>query len=260
MSAVSLQRTAALSLLLHISLFAATLLAVRHSTHFVMPSPYMVDLVSPEAFANKTAEKSLPESKESLPAEKSRLERKADMSAPKTLRRSDEKLIEERIEALKQTEKDKTIVEKRIEALKQTEKNEKIVEKRLSTLKEIENIKRNLKLGEIISVKKENTEAKIGPATGAAGQGKGSVIDDYGRLVGEEIRRQWQFPTDLLDNRNIEAIVLIRVQKNGSVQILHIEKSSGNPLFDRSALRAITKASPVTSPPYEMEIGVRFYP
>ncbi len=103
-------------------------------------------------------------------------------------------------------------------------------------------------------MKKENPEAKIGPITEAAGN------VEYGRLVGEEIRRQWQFPTDLLKDKTIEAIVSIRVLKNGFVQILRIEKSSGNPLFDRSALRAITKASPVTSPPHEMEIGVRFYP
>jgi len=44
------------------------------------------------------------------------------------------------------------------------------------------------------------------------------------------------------------------------VKDARIEKPSGNVLFDRSALRAIAKASPVTPPPYEMEIGVRFYP
>ena len=38
-----------------------------------------------------------------------------------------------------------------------------------------------------------------------------------------------------------------------------IEKSSGNLLFDRSATKAISKASPLSPPPVEMEIGVRFY-
>jgi TonB family protein len=251
MSAVSLQRTAALSFLIHLSLFGAALLAMRQSNHFVMPSPYEISLVSPEALENKTAERSRPEPKP---------EPKTDMSAPETPRRSDEKVIEKKIKALKQTETDEKMVEKRIEALKQTEKNEKMVEKKMSTLRELEDIKKKLKTGEIISVKKENNDAKIGPAEGAAGQGRGSLTDNSGRVVSEEIRRQWQFPTDLLKDRNIEAIVSIRVQKDGSVQILHIEKSSGNPLFDRSALRAITKASPVTPPPYEMEVGVRFYP
>jgi TonB family protein len=55
-------------------------------------------------------------------------------------------------------------------------------------------------------------------------------------------------------------VVSIRILKNGTLQVLNIERSSGIPLFDRSALRAITKASPVTPPPQEMEIGVRFYP
>jgi len=39
-----------------------------------------------------------------------------------------------------------------------------------------------------------------------------------------------------------------------------VEKSSGDLFFDRSALKAVTKASPVSPPPYEMEIGIRFFP
>jgi colicin import membrane protein len=48
--------------------------------------------------------------------------------------------------------------------------------------------------------------------------------------------------------------------RDGTIKVQGIEKSSGNALFDRSAQRAIAKATPVTPPPYEMEIGIRFYP
>ena len=52
----------------------------------------------------------------------------------------------------------------------------------------------------------------------------------------------------------------IKILKDGTTIVQNIEKSSGNSLFDRSALKALAKASPLPPPPYEMEIGVRFYP
>jgi colicin import membrane protein len=234
MSEVSFQRSTIVSFLIHLSVFAITLVVVRQSNHFVMPSPYVVTLVNPEAFT--VGQENTAQALKNKTAEESRTKSKETMHAPQTLTRNDEKLIE-----------------KRIDALKNIRKNETLVANKITALKELEKIRRALKIGDVIEVKKENQEAKIGPATGATAQ-------DYSRLVGEDIRRHWQFPTDLLKDKNIEAIVSIRIQKNGSVQILGIEKSSGNPLFDRSALRAITKASPVVPPPYEIEIGVRFYP
>jgi TonB family protein len=50
------------------------------------------------------------------------------------------------------------------------------------------------------------------------------------------------------------------IGKDGTLSGVKIEKASGDRFFDRSALNAVTKASPVSPPPYEMEIGIRFYP
>ena len=58
----------------------------------------------------------------------------------------------------------------------------------------------------------------------------------------------------------LEAIISVKILKDGTVIVQRVEKSSGNTLFDRSAIRALAKASPLPPPPYEMEIGVRFYP
>ena len=52
----------------------------------------------------------------------------------------------------------------------------------------------------------------------------------------------------------------MKIAKDGTLSVQGVEKKSGNTLFDRSALRAIAKASPVAPPPYEMEIGMRFFP
>ncbi|HXX58377.1 MAG TPA: TonB family protein [Thermodesulfovibrionales bacterium] len=227
MSAVSLQRSAILASVLHVSLFGIALILMRQSNHFAMPSPYTVNLVSPGA-ATPTAGSATPTAVKTPVADRA-VKRPVPLKQPEVTKapsKQDEQLLEDRIAALREMGK----------------------------------IKRIAKLRGIISVKTGKEEAKIGPSTEAAGQPRGSLTEDYAARVGEEIHRQWQFPTQLLKDRRIEAIVSIRILKNGSLQIIGIEKSSGNPLFDRSGLRAITQASPVTPPPYEMEIGVRFFP
>jgi colicin import membrane protein len=83
-------------------------------------------------------------------------------------------------------------------------------------------------------------------------------MDAYYAKVAQDIWQNFAFPKT--ENKNLEAIISIKILRDGSLHVNRIEKSSGNSLFDRSALRAIAKASPVTPPPYEMEIGVRFYP
>jgi colicin import membrane protein len=84
------------------------------------------------------------------------------------------------------------------------------------------------------------------------------VEADYYTKITKEIWQQWVFPET--GDKNLEAIISIRIMRDGAVLISRVEKSSGNSLFDKSAVRAISKASPVTPPPREMEIGVRFYP
>ena len=87
-----------------------------------------------------------------------------------------------------------------------------------------------------------------------------SSSDDYYSKVVDEIRQQWVWASRDSGRRNIEAIVSIKILKDGTAVVQKVEKSSGNTLFDKSALRALAKASPLTPPPYEIEIGVRFYP
>ncbi|MCX5719973.1 MAG: energy transducer TonB, partial [Nitrospirae bacterium] len=74
----------------------------------------------------------------------------------------------------------------------------------------------------------------------------------------KEIWQQWVFPDT--GHKDLETIISIKIRKDGTITAQKIEKSSGNLIFDRSAIKAITKANPLSPPPYEMEIGVRFYP
>lgn len=206
----SLQRTTVLSLTIHLTAIFITILILKQSNTIVIPSPYVVSLVSP---ANLEA------SHEKLDLKTSVLSHTQPISEEETIRTKEMK-------------------EEKIAAIEAKKKIEKIV-----------------KLRSIISLKAgEKNPDKVSNIT----QGAGTLFDDYYAKIIDEIRQQWIFPDS--GQKNIEAIISIKILKDGTITNQKVEKSSGNTLFDRSALKAIAKANPLTPPPYEMEIGVRFYP
>jgi colicin import membrane protein len=88
----------------------------------------------------------------------------------------------------------------------------------------------------------------------------------YYNLIWKRIRSGWVLPdAALAGQKNLEAIIGIRISPNGQIEDIQFEKKSGNPIFDESALRAIQKASPLPPlpPGFEGErfdVGVRFTP
>jgi len=221
MNGPSLQRLAVLSIVFHLTFFLAVFVAVKQSGRFVMPSPYVVSLVGSEGE---------PEGKsDTLAVEQARTQSPALIKEPKSA-----------------PVKTKTV----------SKALEKHVSEQIAALEAKKKIKRLAELRNIISLK-GSSEGK--PASrGTEGKGGGVPADDYYAKVTKAIWQHWMFPET--SDKSLEAIVSIRILKDGHLQVTRIEKSSDNGLFDRSALRAIAKASPVTPPPYEMEIGVRFYP
>jgi TonB family protein len=87
----------------------------------------------------------------------------------------------------------------------------------------------------------------------------------YYTEVWSAIRSQWALPKSLLGSQRLEAVVVIVVRRDGTIESVRFEKKSGNALFDDSVLRAIQKANPlpkfpdIYSPPRD-EIGIRFRP
>jgi TonB family protein len=233
MNGASLPRSAFLSLLIHITLFVMTLWAAKHSNQFVMPSPYVVTLVSPGPEAS-VRESPRTEPVSPQPQAESTPERKMTYDSSKTARKKKEQPKEQ--------------------------VKEQYVEDRIAALKAKKDIERLGRLRAVVSPKVGKGESRLGSSVQRGTTGRGQRAEDYTTRIVGEIQQYWQLPQDLFRDKNMETIVSIRILKDGSLQVLGIEKSSGNPLFNREALRTIAKASPVTPPPQEMEIGVRFYP
>lgn len=223
-------RSLAFSAFIHILLFAIAVIVIKQSDIHKKTEPYIVSLV--EDF----------KASRSAPAQGNEVQDKTPKTSEPVKKQPSVPSKTSRDERIKQ----ESIVKERIEALQAKKKIEKIV-----ALRKVINVEgeKNTSGG---SQKLQNKAAPSG-ASGSAAAGS-----DYYSMVVKKIRQEWVFPESL--DRNLEAIISIRIAKDGSVRIDKIEKSSGNQLFDRYALRAINKASPLPPPPQEMEVGVRFYP
>ena len=92
--------------------------------------------------------------------------------------------------------------------------------------------------------------APLGQATGST-VGSGALTLDvsdfphawYLRQVLRKVEEQWQ-RRGLTQEPVEKPLVVVEIQRNGSVQMPRIERSSGNAYYDQAALRAIMDASP----------------
>ncbi len=221
----SIQKTAAVSVLLHLTVLVLSVVLINYSKNVVMPSPYTVNLVSTE-----NARKSGP------PV--------VSTAASETRAAEDDKPVKES-KAMPDTNK---------------KDEQKRLDDRISELTSKKKIEQIVKLRSVISVKAGGTKFAATPSKeeGATGGSKGSLFESYYAKITEEIRQEWVYPD--MGKKQLEAVVSVLIRKDGTITAQRMEKSSGDLLFDRSALKAVTKASPVSPPPYEMEIGIRFYP
>ncbi len=97
--------------------------------------------------------------------------------------------------------------------------------------------------------------------------GRGAVVtpsqmEHYFGMVRERVKGFWVIPDTVAEEEGMEAVVVVTIDKNGLVLTSRFERVSGNPYFDQSAMRAITKASPFPPPPGKvpLEFGLVFQP
>ncbi len=143
---------------------------------------------------------------------------------------------------------------------------EKIMKERIEALEAKKKIERLVALRKVVDVDASRTSAAKGASQSAdkkAAQGAGPSAPggrDYYSIVVARIKEHYLAPPSLDRDKDLEAVVAIRIARDGRVTVDRIEKSSGNRLFDRVVVKAINDASPLPPPPQEMDIGVRFRP
>jgi colicin import membrane protein len=214
------------------------LLIVKQSNKIILPAPYTVNLVSSDVVVSedKGADTvTAPQDQKAAPPAKVVQKKKIERTAPQP---------------------------KDTRAGYETQKSQESIEEKIAVLSAKKRVEKVVKLRSVITLKASDTKTKGDGTTKtpavSASTGKGSMFDEYYAQIMGEIKQQWIW-TDT-GKKDLEAIVSIKILRDGTTLIKRMEKSSGNDLFDKSAVKALTKANPLPPPPYEMEIGVRFYP
>jgi colicin import membrane protein len=213
-----------LSFALHLTVFAIALIILKQANQVSMPSPYTVSLVNPEVsteVATGKDEEVAKEVSESSPP---------SVTPPVAPQKSKN-----------DSAKEKEMVERKLSAM--------------AAKKKIENI---VKLRSMIDLRARGDKRVSNAKASSLPRGKGGGSADYYSTITKVIWQQWVYPDT--GKKDIEAIISVKILRDGTSIVQKVEKSSGNALFDRSAISAIAKASPLPPPPQEMEIGVRFYP
>jgi colicin import membrane protein len=240
MSFMSLQRAAALSCILHVMIFVLFLIITRKPA-VIAPRIHTVKLVAPETPAPPERQARTPTEREKEPARKPETVR-TRKKAPPPRRQPPPKKEPPR--------EDLTAIKReRIDTLRTLQDQEYVAEKKQELLSK----KRTERLRNIAETKESH--ARVPVSEGEVSK----ALAEYTAMIEALIKENWVYPG--VDVQGLEAEVSITVAKSGIVRINEIVRTSGNRLFDRSALKAIQKAGQLPPPPFgEDEIVLTFIP
>ena len=108
----------------------------------------------------------------------------------------------------------------------------------------------------------------VGPA-GGSGAGGARVQESiliYQAEIQYQIQKNWAFSQQLGgDSTQLEAVLAIKVLRNGEIEDIWFDKKSGNAYLDESAYRALVKSNPLPPLPKDYmrpfyKVGLRFGP
>lgn len=96
---------------------------------------------------------------------------------------------------------------------------------------------------------------------GVEGGGIGVGGDIYFSQLQQHVRRFWVIPEGF-NPKGLKAVIRVKIDPEGRMLSAQIEQSSGNRIFDNSALQAVKRAEPYPPPPEKktLEVGFVFRP
>jgi colicin import membrane protein len=74
-----------------------------------------------------------------------------------------------------------------------------------------------------------------------------TTIDKYMNAIEAKVYRKWTKPPSI--SSGLESVLKVKLIPTGDVIDIQLEKSSGDPVFDKSVIAAVKKASPLPLPP-----------
>lgn len=95
-----------------------------------------------------------------------------------------------------------------------------------------------------------------GPGGSGGGQGASGLLQVYGEMVKQTIKRNWRYPV-IGGTQNFQASVEIRMDESGTITSVRLLTPSGRSEFDASVLRAITETKQLPAPPSKLVNAVQ---
>jgi colicin import membrane protein len=125
--------------------------------------------------------------------------------------------------------------------------------------KAISKIERNVKSEEHLEQALSKVEHRVNEEQAAKGPGPeeaaktgggipGTVMQIYLMEVEHLIKSNWAYPAAMERKKDLEAIVVLTVQSDGSITQTKFEKRSSSPLFDDTVMKAVERSNPL--PPF----------
>ncbi|MBI5681724.1 MAG: cell envelope integrity protein TolA [Deltaproteobacteria bacterium] len=181
------------------------------------------------------------------------------------------KMLEEKI---RREDEKETSIQKKIKELEsftniqqKVEELAKKAEKKDTAVKKIEkkepDVKKQISAEPHVKIDAE----PVLPMTRLVGKVSQEMIDlefkAYYLKLREGIYSKWIFPND--SKKDMMTIIGLKISRAGNLIERYLERSSGSPAFDNSAVRAVEKAAPFPPLPDSfqdefMEVGIRFCP
>lgn len=146
----------------------------------------------------------------------------------------------------------------------------RLLDKKINRLQTQVNERRRLdsvmdRLQQKVASRADNDQAGAFAAGAGPAAGDLSVrFSVYYTEIWERVRRAWVLPEALVAKPGgLSAVVVVRINRDGSLAKVWLEQGSGNQRFDASALRAAERAAPYPPLPAGMrssshEVGIRF--
>jgi colicin import membrane protein len=146
----------------------------------------------------------------------------------------------------------KRVIKKRpVKSAKPTISPSKLIDQAVSKIEKKVETREADPLNQAISRIENQVKSGSGSATPSGGPQTGIAIQIYKAEVETLIKNNWAYPAAFMDpekNKDLEALVIMKVSKDGSILGSRFEKRSGNAGFDESVQKAIDRSNPL--PPF----------
>lgn len=259
----------ALSILCHVLLVSGVvLLPELEFSRPHIPSAVMVDLVSlpqgaPQVQARVVAPKIAPK-----PPPVKRV-KATEMTKPERARPEDQlvtmkgPLLKEAVSLAPQhLQVKKSLKKKTYNASKVISKAIAKIEKQAAgsrprpVLQAIDQLKKEAEAGGVV--------VNGGAANAQISQRNLELLDIYNAEIWHQIQKSWAFSQEMAgDQTDLEAVIIVKIMRDGEIRDIWFERRSGNSYFDDSAFKAVKKSNPLPSLPEGFlkpfyDVGFRF--